>query len=735
MSVELFEKKNFEGDNVLIKYGNFDREFFNEIIPKIGSLIIYPKSEIILYSGEHFNCDNEILRNNFENDKVKIKDLEKLFSKEIQSIKVNEAKKSEIRNICEIGKDFKYVIYLQVEDITRTPVGKSFSVLLDINIHDEMVTISIPAMNFIISNSNGSGYIFTSKGNLPRKTWPVDPVYQSYTLQTDNPGVELDLYIANDGSFRIVASGNIPIAPGSYFVHAKTIEYRLPEINKLNVPFDCKLSEGKSSVIKIEKSTGSTNDFLDYYNNDFVKDVVAFSWADNHKGHHPYNLNLVTRVGKIKRNPDGTFRMDLHKPVTVIKPPRAAKIIRCYENTISINPRNTKNLVVTTIYQDNNQPVPGTNLFQLWRAVSYNRGKSWPVVGRVDNLGSLPLFRSNPNGMFDKFGNYWLVYMSSNNTLLPPFNLVFAVSYDKGATFNLVSILTPGLNMLYDYPRIAFGGDGNNGFALWASADLIDLSAQTVSIAVGYIPVIKFGNVGLLNMVPVPAIPTNFVAAPEITATKDGTVFLAAENFVLTGDNGKNAQVYLFALFGGIANFPNFIQKGEIFYSNVGSNDLNTSAGGKPLPFQPLRGCFPLGARGLDYDDGRKRLWSLGVDMKPDLSNNMDIFLMYSDNDGHTWSRPIVLNAISEHDRALPSLKVNEETGDIAIGWYDSRDSEHNKSVDYYATLFPASRIPKFHQELEEKEDGFRNINARVIYTNKITKQRGRFVNKLAQLK
>jgi len=56
-------------------------------------------------------------------------------------------------------------------------------------------------------------------------------------------------------------------------------------------------------------------------------------------------------------------------------------------------------------------------------------------------------------------------------------------------------------------------------------------------------------------------------------------------------------------------------------------------------------------------------------------SDNFDIMLQYSDDDGATWTPAIRLNDdTGTNSQGNPAIAVDQTSGDIAISWYDARN-------------------------------------------------------------
>ena len=95
----------------------------------------------------------------------------------------------------------------------------------------------------------------------------------------------------------------------------------------------------------------------------------------------------------------------------------------------------------------------------------------------------------------------------------------------------------------------------------------------------------------------------------------------------------------------------------------IAPNDVNGISAGASLAF--------------DYspDAYTGRLYMAYVTSASANSENTVIDLVYSDNDGTTWSSPTQVNDDSSpNSHFMPSLAVDPVTGSVAVTWYDSRN-------------------------------------------------------------
>ena len=61
-------------------------------------------------------------------------------------------------------------------------------------------------------------------------------------------------------------------------------------------------------------------------------------------------------------------------------------------------------------------------------------------------------------------------------------------------------------------------------------------------------------------------------------------------------------------------------------------------------------------------------------DENPAESNDFDVFVRTSDNDGATWSGRTQINDINTNSQMLPKIALDQTNGDVGVAWYDARN-------------------------------------------------------------
>jgi hypothetical protein len=327
------------------------------------------------------------------------------------------------------------------------------------------------------------------------------------------------------------------------------------------------------------------------------------------------------------------------------------------EEAIAVNPTNPNNLVIVT-----NVVVPLAGMFA---AVSFDGGFTWitRIIGDNDNLGAACC---DPSLSFDEFGNLFLTYLYNVGTTVP-----VALSADGGLTFNLVAnIAKPatsktqtsderrGLFRFVDQPTIvAAKGE------VW-----VVFNGGGPIVATGA-PVSGLGGVG------------SFIT-PEVGGGTNNCTY----GDVAIGPKGQVMQVCSLTESG---------QGGGRIYVNVDPDGLGPAEFGKHsnfvvdthvggfdfIPPQPDRSVDAEPGLAWDRTGGphNGRVYLVYTLEQKNESDNTDIYVRYSDDDGATWSAGVRVNDdTTRNSQFLPKISLDPTTGNLAVIWYDARNDLGN---------------------------------------------------------
>ena len=612
-----------------------------------------------------------------------------------------------------------------VLNANQDPQNTPFVVKINISVDGKIVNLHLPALNFTTPPGNldqgisPGGSVATIEGFLPHHLTPVDSIYQSFTLESDqtgpaNAGPGYDGYIANDGSIRIVGKGDTVIPAGPQITHAKTVTYILP-FKRPKAPKNFALSKGFSQMTQSD-NPDIVDQFLDWYRNDIVstpdgkEQILAWCWADNAdtKTTPPYNLNVMTRVGKLETNAKcGETKLKLEEPVVALEVPLG---VYCAENSITIDPTNPSNMFFTTLYIDRRSS-PRT--IQAWVGVSIDGGKHW--YPRQLDVPPLPSFRSDMNALYDKFGNIWLISMTTVKNFGFPSNIIVLLSTDKGRTFTVAFQSTNATNpppLSNDYPQLAFGGDGNGAFAIWWTVDFRNTNTfEPFNVILGYIPISASGvpNPTGARQVTLSATSINNplglgIAIASLTVSDDGVVYLWGEPFSPMPEGNHFNTSTLFINPKGI-NFTDadIIGPFEVAQTNISGftgDPTNSFLAG--FPWQSTRGVSQPCARTMAFDNTRGLLYALVNDLVPWNSTNGTVYLIFSENGGQSWSKPIPISDDNEGSRGIVGMAIDPVTGNLSFNWYDTRGDSTQTSVRFFGTVLLGSEIDEIRGTTEK---------------------------------
>src|SRR5439155_1516750 len=69
------------------------------------------------------------------------------------------------------------------------------------------------------------------------------------------------------------------------------------------------------------------------------------------------------------------------------------------------------------------------------------------------------------------------------------------------------------------------------------------------------------------------------------------------------------------------------------------------------------------------------RVYLLWTQERPDESDDMDVVVQFSDDDGLTWSAPVRVNDdTGVNSQFMPKIALDQTTGVVAVSWYDCRN-------------------------------------------------------------
>jgi len=321
------------------------------------------------------------------------------------------------------------------------------------------------------------------------------------------------------------------------------------------------------------------------------------------------------------------------------------------ETTVAVNPTNPDNVVIVSNIQFGNRLFEGFTV----------DGQHWTSRQIADGTDSLGLACCDPSAAFDEFGNLFLAYLDSK-----AHDVQLALSTDGGATFRLLKTVeqtnmqgNPEANKWgapVDQPTVTTGAG-----SVWVTWKIF---SSTKPVQASGAPVTGLGEIG------------DFIAPEDAPGSKAGSF-----GDIAVGPEGQVMVTYQ-------DNIPS--QGPSNIFVNVDRDGLGPQGFGPAIKVDVTNvGGFdfitPQASRSVDAETGLAydrsggshtgRVYLVLTDEFPDESNNTDLYVRFSDDNGETWSPRVKVN----DDRTVnaqfnPRMSLDQTTGNVAVSFYDSRN-------------------------------------------------------------
>ena len=314
-----------------------------------------------------------------------------------------------------------------------------------------------------------------------------------------------------------------------------------------------------------------------------------------------------------------------------------------------------------------------------------------------------PIACCDPSVAYDDFGNLFFTYLSLDRATGFS-SIVTLLSTDNGQNFEQVGDFR-GEGASVDRCEVTTATLPDGTGVVWVSyvdfSSAFTISAQGTSVTgrgiVG--PTYRGLNGAFQAQQKVPqggpgtgaTLPHNIA---HINVAPNGAVSISHQE---VGQNPRD-KIYVNTDPDGLgpANFGNavFIDSTQLTFK-------------EPIPGQPERGVSSVPTLAYDRSNGphRGRLYiayaqevtedRIGPDLLPiGSSSDANILLRWSDNQGADWSPPLRVNddpLSREAAQFFQRVAVDQTTGNIGVGWLDSRDDvgggDTDDEIGYYVTV------------------------------------------------
>ena len=326
------------------------------------------------------------------------------------------------------------------------------------------------------------------------------------------------------------------------------------------------------------------------------------------------------------------------------------------EEAIAVNPTNPKNIVVFTNVGHREAGLSAG----MFLAVSFDGGATWArsLVGNNDNLGDACC---DPSLAFDEYGNLFMTYLYQVENVVP-----IAVSTDGGLTFRIIAnIAQPsktlstkasgdsrGLFRFVDQPTIT-AGVGEVWVVFNAGGPMFATGAAVSGLG-------RIGQFGAGEVVP----GSNNCTYGDVSIGPAGQVMQVC-TLTESGQGGGKIFVNVDPDGVGPAGFGDRVL---VAATHVGGFDF--------IPPQPDRSVDAEPGLAWDRTGGPRngRVYAVYTKEQRNESDDTDVYVRYSDDNGATWSAGVRVNDDrTANSQFLPKISLDPTSGNIAVVWFDSR--------------------------------------------------------------
>jgi hypothetical protein len=329
------------------------------------------------------------------------------------------------------------------------------------------------------------------------------------------------------------------------------------------------------------------------------------------------------------------------------------------EEAIAVNPTNPNNIVTVTNIQE--------GFSGLFEGISFDGGLTWThkiiaagdaIGGGADGLGDSCC---DPSLSFDQYGNLFFTYLYNLENVVP-----VAMSTDGGLTFQVIANIAK--------PPKPPGTKGPSRHGEYRFVDQPTIVAGENSVWVIYngggpmsatgAPVTGPGQVG--SFIPSEVVPgTNNCTYGDIAIGPGGKVMNVC-TLTESGQGGGKLFVNVDPDGLGPAGFGDRV---FVTSTHVGGFDF--------IPPQPDRSIDAEPGLAWDRTGGphNGRVYLVYTLEEKNESDDTNIYVRYSDDNGATWSGPVRVNDdTGRNSQFLPKISLDPRTGHIAVVWYDARN-------------------------------------------------------------
>ena len=321
------------------------------------------------------------------------------------------------------------------------------------------------------------------------------------------------------------------------------------------------------------------------------------------------------------------------------------------EETIAINPLNPMNL-----FADDTWSVVGR--YSTDGGVTWNTSTLPSTLNASGSIGDV-------STAWDSFGNLFLAELSNNQ------NILVGLSTNGGSSFTQIYETSGRGN---DQPTVVVGPSSTPGQgSVW-----ITYTDKSNNLTAQGAAVTGLGSVGTFSAAQ--TAPGGGGDFGDIAVGPNGQVMVTYQNNNTT-EGPDNIRINVDADGLGAGGF------GAQSYATA------TDVGGfVSIPAQPLRSIDAEAGLAWDRSGGphQGRVYLVYTDRASTNTADTDIYVRYSDNNGTNWSSRVRVNDDpigNGKSQFLPRIALDQTTGNIAVSFYDCRNSAANDTTEFWASV------------------------------------------------
>lgn len=328
----------------------------------------------------------------------------------------------------------------------------------------------------------------------------------------------------------------------------------------------------------------------------------------------------------------------------------------------------------------------------LYAAFSSDGGATWGYPDPADktiadgDAGQGTSACCDPTLAWDRFGNLYVTYINSSVN-----QIVTLLSVDGGATFTPLATFSGSV----DQPTVVAADVGSDTH-VWIVWNNSGSMAARGALATG------LGTVGAFSATQT-APSTSGCNFGDIAISPAGAVVQICE--IPSGGQGPaNLRMNIDADGLGAGVFAAITTATA---TNVGGFDFIPAQNGRSVDAEA---GFAYDANPTSPSFGR--LYLVYTEEVVNEAHDLNILVRTSDDDGGTWSAPILVNDdATTRSQFLPKIASDPATGNVGVCWHDARNSASNNSMEIFcATAAPTAGTPVFSANIQ-LSDGISTSN------------------------